>query len=57
MYTCVKMADEVYCVKCREKTENDGEGKVELTKNGRRCLKVKCLACGTKKCKFLPKEE
>lgn len=52
-----KMDEQVYCVKCREKTDNDGDGKIVLTKNGRRCLKVPCAECGTKKCRFLKNED
>lgn len=47
----------VYCVKCREKTKNDGEGEETMTKNGRRMLKVPCAVCGTNKCRFLKNEE
>jgi len=51
-----KMA-KVYCVKCREKTANDGEGEESYTKNGRRMLKVPCAKCGTTKCRFLKSED
>ena len=44
-----------YCVKCKMKREisNAEEG---TTKNGRRVLKGICGSCGTKMCKFLPKD-
>lgn len=47
----------VYCLRCREKTKNDGEGKVRKTKNGRRQLVVACAKCGGDKYMFLPNEE
>lgn len=41
------MADQAYCVKCREKRDIQGPTEVTL-KNGRRALQGTCPVCGTK---------
>ena len=42
------MAVEMYCVKCRAKTESNSVQEVIL-KNGRNAVTALCSACGTKK--------
>lgn len=47
----------IYCVKCRKKTENAGKPVIGTAKNGRKYAKVKCAVCGTNKMMFLPKNQ
>ncbi len=42
------MSLQMYCFKCRKKTESDGVEEVEM-KNGRDAVVSVCAACGTKK--------
>ena len=46
----------IYCVKCRENTENLNS-KIFETKNGKIIMQSKCAACGIKKSKFVKEEE
>ena len=40
----------IYCVKCKEKTENaDGSVEKVTMKNGRAATRSTCVTCGTKK--------
>ena len=41
-------SDEIYCFKCREKTDTLESQEVVL-KNGRPAVTGQCVACGTKK--------
>jgi hypothetical protein len=45
------MADQAYCMKCREKREF--EGSLVTLKNGRPALQGSCPVCGTKLTKIL----
>lgn len=45
------MADEAYCMKCRQKREF--EGQLVTLKNGRPALQGSCPVCGTKLTKIL----
>jgi len=47
------MAEQAYCVKCRQKVDIDKAEKVTM-KNGRPALKGKCAKCGTGVYKILP---
>ncbi len=47
------MADQAYCVKCRDKVAIAGSEKVTM-KNGRPAMKGKCGKCGTGVYKILP---
>jgi hypothetical protein len=49
------MADQAYCMKCREKREF--EGHVISMKNGRPAAQGICPVCGTKVQRILGKEE
>ena len=42
-----KMADRVYCVKCKQKTEQKHPQRVTL-KNGKPAQQGSCAVCGTK---------
>lgn len=42
----------VYCLRCKLKTENIDEKESE-TKNNRRILQAKCVTCGKNKCSFI----
>ena len=46
----------IYCVKCRENTENLNS-KIFETKNGKIIMQSKCAACGIKKSKFVKEQE
>ena len=41
------MAEQAYCVKCREKRDIQGAHEVTL-KNGRKAMQGTCPVCGTK---------
>lgn len=45
----------IYCVKCKSKTKNEGEGKLIVTSNGKVMVKIGCgNDCGVKsKCQIL----
>lgn len=43
----------IYCVKCRKHTPNNGDIKIIITENGRRRAKAKCLVCGIEKSSFI----
>mgnify|MGYP001615078955 CR=1 FL=1 len=49
-YKC--MADQGYCVKCKEKRDIKDAAEVEM-KNGRKALKGSCTTCGTGMFKIL----
>lgn len=42
-----------YCVKCKRKTNNNGDDKIKITKNNRKLLMVKCIECNTQKSSFI----
>ena len=42
----------IYCMKCKKKTENKNEHKA-TSKNGRNMIKCECVICGTKKNMFI----
>ena len=42
------MSLQIYCLKCREKTDSDGVEEVVM-KNGREAATGVCTVCGTKK--------
>lgn len=48
------MAEQGFCVKCKEKREISGAKEVTM-KNGRKALKGKCAKCGTGMFKILGK--
>ena len=43
---------DIFCVKCKRKTEN-GKVKHVMTKNNRAMDKTTCRDCGITKCKFV----
>ena len=45
-----------YCLKCRKDTENINPG-VSKTSNGRTIVLSKCATCGSKKSRFIKKQE
>ena len=45
-----------YCLKCKENTENI-DPNVSATSNGRTMILTKCAICGSKKSKFIKKQE
>ena len=45
-----------YCLKCKRNTGNK-DAKMIKTKNGRVILSSKCLVCGSKKSRFMKKQE
>ena len=47
----------IYCVKCRKKTDNNGEAQIRKTKTGRHFLSVKCNSCGSNKTRFISKQD
>ena len=47
------MAEQAYCVKCKEKVQIKDEQKVKM-KNGRPAMKGSCSKCGTGVYKILP---
>ncbi len=49
------MADEAYCVKCKQKRTMTNTEKVTM-KNGRPALRGKCSVCGTGMYRILGKE-
>jgi hypothetical protein len=50
------MAQEAYCVKCKQKREIKDPERVTM-KNGRPAIRGKCPVCGTGLYKILSKEE
>ena len=49
-----------YCLKCKKKKEKNTESidpKVSATSNGRTMMLSKCIICGSKKSKFIKKQE
>lgn len=44
-----------HCMRCGEQKEMKDE-KLAKTKNGRSMMKGVCVDCGTKMCKFMPKD-
>ena len=48
-----------YCLKCKKKKKNteSTDPKVSATSNGRTTILSKCAICGSKKSKFIKKEE
>jgi len=44
--------NDLYCVKCRQKTANK-DLKQKVSKNGRHMLSALCSVCGTKKNQFV----
>jgi hypothetical protein len=49
------MAEQAYCVKCREKRDIQDPHEVELA-NGRRAMQGTCPVCGTKLNRMLGKK-
>ena len=45
-----------YCLKCKKNTESI-DPKVSTTSNGRTMILSKCAICGSKKSKFIKKQE
>ena len=45
-----------YCLKCRKNTESI-DPKVSATSNGKTMILLKCAICGSKKSKFIKKQE
>ena len=45
-----------YCLKCRKNTENINP-RVSKTSNGRTMILSKCAICGSKKSRFIKKQE
>ena len=45
-----------YCLKCKRSTENINP-KVSKTNNGKTMMLSKCAICGSKKSKFIKKQE
>ena len=45
-----------YCLKCRKNTENINP-RVSKTSNGRTMVLSKCAICGSKKSRFIKKQE
>ena len=45
-----------YCLKCRKNTESI-DPKVSATSNGRTMILSKCAICGSRKSKFIKKQE
>ena len=45
-----------YCLVCKRDTENK-DAKLIKIKNGRLALSSKCVVCGSKKSKFMKKQE
>ena len=45
-----------YCLKCKKNTDSI-DPKVSATSNGKRMLLSKCAICGSKKSKFIKKQE
>ena len=45
-----------YCLKCKKSTESI-DPKVSATSNGRTMILSKCFICGSKKSKFIKKQE
>ena len=45
-----------YCLKCKENTESI-DPKVSATSNGKTMILSKCAKCGSKKSKFIKKQE
>jgi hypothetical protein len=44
----------IHCLKCKTRTGDDKEEEI-VTRTGKRMLVAKCIECGIKKHKFLPK--
>ena len=47
---------ESYCLKCKKYTKNINP-QVSSTSNGKLMILSKCAICGSKKCKFIKKQE
>ena len=47
---------ESYCLKCKKYTKNINP-QVSSTSNGKLMILSKCAVCGSKKCKFIKKQE
>ena len=47
---------ESYCFKCKKNTKNIGQ-KIYSTNNGRAMILLKCAICGSKKSRFIKKQE
>jgi hypothetical protein len=47
--------DNIFCVKCKSKTDNDETGLIKTTSNDRRVFETHCADCGTKKMRFVKK--
>ena len=45
-----------YCLKCKKNTESI-DPKVSATNNGRKMILSKCAICGSKKPRFIKKQE
>ena len=45
-----------YCLKCRKNTENINP-RVSKTSNGKKMLLSKCAICGSKRSRFIKKQE
>lgn len=44
----------IHCLKCKTRTDDDKEEEI-VSRSGKRMLTAKCVECGVKKYKFLPK--
>ena len=47
---------ESYCLKCKKYTKNINP-QVSSTCNGKMMILLKCAICGSKKCKFIKKQD
>ena len=46
-----------YCLKCKKQNTESIDPKVSATSNGRTMILTKCAICGSKKSKFIKKQE
>ena len=46
-----------YCLKCKKKNTESIDPKVSATSNGKTMTLSKCAICGSKKAKFIKKQE
>lgn len=50
------MADQAYCVKCKEKRDMNDPHEIKM-KNGKPALQGTCSVCGTKLTRILPSQK
>ena len=48
--------ENIYCLKCKKHTENKNE-KIAQTRNNKFVLSANCIVCGSKKSRFIKKQE